>query len=99
MARHLQVKVKYMAVAREITGTREETIETGKSSTIIDVLRMLAEKYGQRMRDYLFDSATGRPRPYLRFLLDGRSVHLINDFDTTLPDESTLQIVPPVSGG
>jgi len=51
------------------------------------------------MRDYLFDSATGKPKPHLRFLLDGRSVHMINEFDTTLSDEATLLIVPPVAGG
>jgi len=95
----LRVKVKYMALAREITGTREETVRTNNSSTIMDLLRLLAEKHGRKMRDYLFDQATGKPHAYLRFLLDGRSVHLINDFETALTDESTLLIVPPVSGG
>lgn len=88
-----------MAVAREITGTREETIETSNSSTIMDLLRLLAEKHGQRMREYLFDPATGKPRPYLQFLLDGRSVHMIDEFKTALTDDATLLIVPPVSGG
>jgi MoaD family protein len=88
-----------MAVAREITSTREETVEINKSSTIMDLLRLLVEKHGEKMRDYLFDQATGKPHQYLRFLLDGRSVHQINDFETALTDESTLLIVPPVSGG
>ena len=95
----MRVKVKYMATAREIAGAREETIEIGNSSTIMDLLRMLAEKYGQKMHDYLFDKATGKPQPHLRFLLDGRSVHMINEFNTALSDEATLLIVPPVSGG
>ena len=95
----MRVKVKYLAAAREITGTREETVETDKPSTIMDLLRLLAEKHGQKMRDYLFDSATGKPKPHLRFLLDGRSVHMINEFDTMLSDEATLLIVPPVAGG
>ena len=91
--------MKYLAAAREITGTREETVETDKPSTIMDLLRLLAEKHGQKMRDYLFDSTTGKPKPHLRFLLDGRSVHMINEFDTMLSDEATLLIVPPVAGG
>lgn len=95
----MRVKVKYLAAAREITGTREETVEAKNSSTIMDLLKLLGEKYGQKMHDYLFDPATGKPKQYLRFLLDGRSVHTINAFDTALSDESTLVIVPPVAGG
>jgi len=91
--------VKYLAAAREITGTREETVETKQPSTVMDLLKVLAEKHGQKMRDYLFDSATGKPQAHLRFLLDGRSVHMINEFETTLSDDSTLLIVPPVAGG
>ena len=95
----MRVKVKYMAAAREITGAREETIDTNESSTIMDLLRLLAEKHGRKMHDYLFDSATDKPKPYLRFLLDGRSVHMINAFDTVLTEDVTLLIVPPVGGG
>ena len=95
----MRVKVKYMAAARDITSTREETIETKNSSTIMDLLSLLSEKHGQRMRDYLFDPATGKPRAYLQFLLDGKSVQMINGFETALRDNCTLLIVPPVSGG
>ena len=91
--------MKYLAAAREITGTREETVETKQPSTVMDLLKVLAEKHGQKMRDYLFDSATGKPQTHLRFLLDGRSVHMINEFETTLSDDATLLIVPPVAGG
>lgn len=95
----MRVKVKYMAAAREITGAREETIELSNASTIMDLLRVLAEKHGQKMHDYLFEAATDKPKPHLRFLLDGRSVHMINEFNTELSDQATLLIVPPVSGG
>ena len=95
----MQVKVKYLARAREISGVREENVETSNPSTIMDLLTLLAEKHGEGMRDYLFDSTTGKPHTYLQFLLDGRSVHTMNQFDTMLNDEATLVIVPPVSGG
>jgi molybdopterin converting factor small subunit len=88
-----------MALAREITGAREETIETDNSTTVMDLLRLLGEKHGERMREYLFDPATGKPHPYLQFLMDGRSIHMISGFETTLTSDSTLQIIPPVSGG
>jgi MoaD family protein len=90
--------VKYLALAREIAGAREEFIETGNTSTVSDLLRMLAEKHGPRMRGYLFDQA-GKPRTHLQFFLNDKSIHLINGLETALRDDSTLAIVPPVSGG
>ena len=95
----MRIKVKYMAAAREITGCREEIIETDDSCTLLTVLRLLSEKHGLKMRDYLFDSATGKPRPHLRFLLEDKSVSTDKEFETTLTGEHTLLIVPPVSGG
>lgn len=95
----MRVRIKYMALAREITGMREEVIQTENSCTIMDLLNLLVQRHGQRMRDYLFDPTSGEPHPYLRFLLDGKSVHQMNEFSTMLTDESTLLIVPPVSGG
>jgi molybdopterin converting factor small subunit len=59
---------------------------------------MLVEKHGSRMRDYLFDEA-GKPRAHLQFFLNDKSIHLINGLETALRDDSTLAIVPPVSGG
>lgn len=95
----MRIKVKYMAVAREITGSREETIETKDSCTVMALLGMLSQKYGGRMRDYLFDPTTGRPHSHLQFLLDGSPIELGEGFETAIPDESTLVIIPPVSGG
>ncbi len=94
----LRVRVKYLAVAREIAGAREELIETGNAGTVLDLLRLLAEKHGPRMREYLFDQAE-KPRPHLQFFLNDKSIHLINGLETMLIDDSTLAIVPPVSGG
>lgn len=95
----MRITVKYMAAAREIAGSKEETVEMDDSCTVMSLLKTLSEKHGQRMREFLFDLATNRPRPNLHFLLDGRSIHMINGFETTLKRGSTFLIVPPVAGG
>ena len=99
MAPALQVKVKYLAVAREIAGAREEVIEISNPSTIMDLLVLLVQKHGQKMREYLFDQKTGEPRPHLQFFLNDKSIHLISGLKTALANDATLAIVPPVSGG
>lgn len=94
----LQIKVKYLAVAREIAGVRQEVLELRNPSTVIDLLKAISNKHGARMHEYLFGS-TGDPHSHLQFLLDDKSIHLMSGFETSLTDGSTLAIVPPVSGG
>jgi len=95
----LQINVKYVAVAREITGVREEVIEISNPSTVLDLLEVISERHGARMRDYLFEASAGKPHPHLQFLLNDKSIHMMDGFETRLIDSSTLVIVPPVSGG
>ena len=91
--------MKYVAVAREITGIREEVIEIGNPSTVLNLLKVISERHGGRMDEYLFEASTGKPHPHLQFLLNDKSIHMMSGFETPLSDGSTLVIVPPVSGG
>lgn len=88
--------VKFPAKAREITGAREETLAIEHSATVLDILRMLVAKHGDKLNEYLFDPKSGNPRQHLRFLLNGQSVSA----SKVLPSvDSVLLIFPPTSGG
>jgi len=93
------VKVKFFASAREIAGAREEALEINDSSTVMDLLGLLANKHGDKLKDYLFDPQSGNPRPYLQFLLNNRSIFLLQGFGTTLTNDCILTILPPAAGG
>jgi MoaD family protein len=95
----LKVKVAYFAIVREITNQREETVDVKNSTTVLDLLRLIAEKHGNKMKEYIFDPKTDNPRPYLKFLLNEKAISSLNDFSTTLTSDSTLAIIPPVGGG
>ena len=91
--------MKFFAQAREITGTRNETLEAEDSATVMRVLRVLVNKHGDKLNEYLFDPKTDAPRPHLKFFVDGREISLSKGFETALTDGCSLSIVPPVSGG
>lgn len=59
----MKVKVDYFAFIREITKLEGETIECPGNVSALDFLGLLALKHGQKFRDYMFDSCTGKPRP------------------------------------
>jgi MoaD family protein len=95
----LKVTVKFFAQAREITRTRDETLEIEDSATVMSILRVLVNKHGDKLNEYLFDPKTSTARPHLKFFVDGREISLSQGFETALTDGCTLSIVPPVSGG
>jgi len=94
----LIVKVQYFAELREIVNQREESLDVENPITVIDLLKMLALKHGDKFRAYVFDPS-GVPRPYLQFLLNGESIARMNGFETELQAECRFAIIPPVGGG
>jgi len=95
----VKVKVQFFAAARELVGTREETIELPDSSTVGSLLDSLVRDHGERLRNYLYDPKTGQLRPSLHFLIDDKPISATGGMSTVLSDGVVFAIIPPVGGG
>lgn len=74
-------------------------LEVKEKTTVLDVLKVLAEKHGEQLKEYVFDPKTGNPRSSLQFLVNEDSIAGLNGLPTVLGDNSSLAIIPPVGGG
>ena len=94
----MKVTVRYLTILREITGKREEEIDTKEGSTIEDVLAFLNGRYGKEFERYVL---SGRKRKGLRllFLVNGQNIEKLDGLKTKLQSGSILTIIPPVAGG
>jgi len=95
----LKVTVKFLATAREKAGVREETLQLEGATTVLEILKALTARHGNKLKEYLFDRESGNPRPHLNFLLNGRSVSMMGGFSTEVTEDTTMIIFPPTSGG
>ena len=95
----MKVRVQYFAIVRELTNQREEIQDVDEKTTVLDVLRALARKHGEKFRKYVFDPGTGNPRPCIQFLVNDDSIFTLNELSTVLAEGTILAIVPPVGGG
>ena len=95
----MKITIKFFAVIREIVGKKEETLELKDAPTILSVLQVLSEKYGEQFRSYVFDAKTDAPRTNLQFMIDGKNSTTMDGLKTRLGDGSVLAIIPPVGGG
>ena len=97
----MQVSVRFFTSLREIVDKKEETLKfsDGEKVTVDLVLKMLAQRFGKRFVEYVYDGKTGEVRGFLQFLVNGKSASTQNGIETELEDGDVLAILPPVGGG
>ena len=97
----LKVSVRFFTSLREITGTKEETLEfSDKEKVTVDkILTTLSSHYGKGFVDYVYDAKTHKVTGFLQFLINGASASTMKGLQTELKDGDVLAILPPVGGG
>jgi MoaD family protein len=93
--------VRFFTSLREIADKKEETLKfpEGEKVTLDKVLKILAQRYGKRFVEYVYDGKTGEVRGFLQFLINGKSAAPLNGLQTELENGDVLAILPPVGGG
>jgi molybdopterin synthase sulfur carrier subunit len=97
----LQVSVRFFTSLREIVNKKEEILKfpEGEKVTVDLVLKTLAQRFGKRFVEYVYDSKTGEIKGFLQLLINGKSASTLNGLETELEDSDILAILPPVGGG
>ena len=97
----MQVSVRFFTSLREIADKKEETLKfpEGEKVTLDKVLKILAQRYGKRFVEYVYDDKTDDVKGFLQFLINGKSAATLNGLQTELEDGDVLAILPPVGGG
>jgi len=95
----MKIKVKFFALVRELTGTKEEVVDLDDQATVRTLLDKLVAEHGIKFRDYIFDPVSNEPKGHVQFLMDGRNITLMQGLDTILKEGTSLAILPPVGGG
>lgn len=93
----MQVVVRTIGPFTERFGFQQLTI-TLKGRTISDLLNQLCEERGRNFYNTLFDEE-GKLHRYIKLLINGRGIHLLQGLDTPLSDGDIIAIFPPVAGG
>ena len=94
----MNIKVQYFAIIREMVGLREEVLILTQGITVLDLLKFIVTRHAQ-LRDYIFDPKTEYPRPNLQFLVDDNLISALKGFETSMTQDCTFAIIPPVGGG
>ena len=94
----MRIKVRFFTSLREITGKKEDEIQSPSIFNVEELLSHLAKKYGREFTEYLYDEK-GKVRTYIQILINGRSIKILQGFETKLKEGDTVAIFPPAAGG
>ena len=94
----IRVDVSYFSNVRALTGEPGSTLELPAGSSVHDLLSIVAARYGEELREYLFTDEEGL-HPHVVVILNGRGVGVLEGLDTALNDGDRVAILPSIGGG
>jgi len=94
----MKITVKFFTSLREITGKKEDEIQSSSVVTVEELLTQLSKKYGKQFTEYVYDEK-GKVRTHIQILVNGRGIIALQGLETKLKEGDNLAILPPVGGG
>ncbi len=93
----MHVVVRTIGPFTEQFGFQQITVNF-KGRTVLNLLNQLCEERGTKFRNTVFDDE-GQLRRYIKVLVNGRGLHVLQGLDTPLSDGDAIALFPPVAGG
>ena len=97
----MNIKIKPFMSIKKVMGNNDEIdLDIEGNITLIEMLNKLSQKYGEDLRNLLFEEKTEKIRDHYNILVNGRQYqHLSKQLDTELNDGDILALFPPAGGG
>ncbi len=92
----MKVKVKFLAVFRELFGKKEIEVELKDDSNMQQLLNLLCDSDERRQR--ILDPS-GEVRSRVVILKNGRHIHQFGGIQTKLEEGDEITVFPPMIGG
>lgn len=91
------MKIRLYATLRDLVGTRQMDMQADDFKNVEMVLHHLVQQFPQLHE--LIWQPDGSLAGYVAVILNGRDIRHLNGIETSVSDEDTLDIFPPVGGG
>ena len=96
----MKVKVKAFMAIKKLMGNNSEVELEIKGESINNLIEELSLRYGEELRNEIFNDENKKVKPYYHILVNGRSyLELSDHLDTKMKEGDVVALFPPVGGG
>ncbi len=95
----MRVHISYFGHYRLEFKKRSETIQLSEKATLVDLLKKLAEKYGETFKIYVFDASNPAVNQNVLLTINDASFRRLQGLDTPLNHGDRVAFMPLFSGG
>ncbi|MBS7655620.1 MoaD/ThiS family protein [Candidatus Bathyarchaeota archaeon] len=94
----MKVKLKLYGDLKAKANKSEIELSMPKGSKVRDLLFIISKNFNEEFKEALLNSS-GKLKPTIIMLVNGRNIDFINKLETQLADGDIISLVPAVFGG
>lgn len=95
----IKVKIHTILNLKKIIGNNEVEMPIPSRSTLVDLLEIMVNRWGDELASQLFGEDSSKLLPYIRLMVNGRDITFLDGMETELQNGDEVLILPPVAGG
>jgi molybdopterin synthase sulfur carrier subunit len=96
----LKVTVDYLGSIKQTLGLKQaEQVELEENASVIDLLSLLAQKYGEPFKKAVYEPKGLDLKPHHILSVNGLLLNQLNGIETKLKDGDHIILMPVVTGG
>jgi len=95
----MRVRVHYLGPIRVRLGKKEEDVDPSENATVLGLLRILGESYGDWFRKEVLDDEEKNVREGLVITINGIALGQLGGLSAQLKDGDAVMLLPFFAGG
>lgn len=95
----MRVQIKYFGFLKMDFHKKSENVQLPEKTKLFDLLLLLAERYGKKFKEYVFDPSGSAIKEWVVVLVNGKPSRQLQGLVTELNSGDLVAVMPIVSGG
>lgn len=91
---NMKIRVELVGQFRDIVGSTETLVDMEEGSTVYDLVKKMADKYGMKFKERVFAAGTESLSEEFTIVLNGRVVPVDKAHSTVLNEASRVVLMP-----
>ena len=95
----MKIRVHSILQLKEVLGGKDVEIIVPDGTNVSGLLSGMVEIWGDSLSPHIFKPGSDEVLPYVRLMVNGKTIQALNGMDTVLNDGDEVLLIPLAAGG